>query len=40
MENMVGKKLMISAMAIEIASDAGDRWKTRNITTKENVFMN
>lgn len=37
---MIGKKFMISGMAIEIISDAGDRWEARNITTKEIVFIN
>jgi|LGVF01.2.fsa_nt_gb hypothetical protein len=40
MENMIGKKFMISGMVIEIVSDDGDRWETRNITTKESIFMN
>ncbi|OOZ41219.1 hypothetical protein [Solemya elarraichensis gill symbiont] len=40
MDEMIGKKMMISGMAIEIISDAGDRWETRNITTKETVFFN
>lgn len=40
MENMIGKKFMISGMVIEIVSDDGDRWETRNITTKETIFMN
>lgn len=40
MENMPGKKFMISGMTIEIIADDGDRWETRNITTKETVFMN
>jgi len=31
---------MISGMVIEIVSDDGDRWETRNITTKETIFMN
>lgn len=37
---MIGKKLMISGMAIEVISDAGDLWETRNITTSETVFFN
>ena len=37
---MIGKKFMISGMAIEIVSDDGERWETRNITTKETVFIN
>jgi len=39
MNNMIGKKMMISGMTIEIISDDGDRWKARNITTNEIVFM-
>jgi len=39
MENMIGKKLMISGMTIEIISDDSERWETRNITTKEIVFF-
>ena len=30
---------MISGMTIEIMSDAGDRWETRNLTTKEIIFF-
>ena len=37
---MIGKKFMISGMVIEVVSDDGDRWETRNITTKETIFMN
>jgi len=40
MENMIGKNFLISGMVIEIVSDDSDRWETRNITTKETVFMN
>ena len=40
MDKMTGKKFMISGMAIEIVSDEGERWETRNITTKETVFIN
>ena len=36
---MIGKKIMISGMVIEIISDDGDRWETRNTTTNETVFM-
>ena len=31
---------MIYGIAIEIVSDDGERWETRNITTKETVFIN
>ena len=40
MDTMIGKKFSISGMAIEIVSDDGERWETRNITTKETVFIN
>ena len=36
---MIGKKLLISGMQIEIVSDEGDKWKTRNITTNETVLL-
>ena len=39
MEIKLGKKFIISGMTIEIVSDVGERWKTRNITTKEIVFF-
>jgi len=39
-DKMIGKKYMISGMAIEIVSDDGERWETHNITTKETVFIN
>jgi hypothetical protein len=39
-DKMIGKKIMISGMAIEIISDDGERWETRNITTRETVFIN
>ena len=39
MEIKIGQKFIISGMTIEIVSDDGERWKTRNITTKEIVFF-
>ena len=39
MNNMIGKKIMISGMAIEIVSDADDKWEVRNITTQETLLM-
>ena len=39
MEIKVGQKFSISGMTIEVISDEGERWKTRNITTKEMVFF-
>lgn len=37
---MIGKNFTISGMVIEIISDDGDSWKTRNITTKETDLIN
>lgn len=39
MDITIGQKFMISGMTIEITSDAGERWETRNITTREIVFF-
>lgn len=39
MDIKIGKKFMISGMTIEIISDDGERWETRNITTREIVFF-
>ena len=39
MEIKIGQKFIISGMTIEVVSDDGERWKTRNITTKEIVFF-
>ena len=39
MDNMIGKKIMISGMVIEIISDNDERWECRNITTKETIFI-
>ena len=39
MEIKVGQKYMISGMTIEIVSDDGNKWQTRNITTREIVFF-
>lgn len=39
MDIKIGKKFMISGMTVEIVSDDGERWETRNITTKEIVFF-
>jgi len=38
-DDMIGNKVNISGMDIEIISDNGDRWECRNITTKETVFI-
>lgn len=39
MSDMIGKKVVISGMAIEVVSDDDERWECRNITTKETVFI-
>jgi hypothetical protein len=39
MENMIGKKVIISGMTIEVISDDEDRWECLNMTTKETIFM-
>ena len=39
MDIKIAQKFMISGMTIEIVSDAGERWETRNITTGEIVFF-
>ena len=36
---MIGKKFIITGMLIEVVSDEGDKWKVRNITTNETIFM-
>jgi len=39
MDIKTGKKFVISGMTIEIVSDDGERWETRNITTNEIVLF-
>ena len=39
MDKMIGKKFSISGMLIEILSEEDARWQTRNITTRETVFI-
>ncbi|MEJ2142202.1 MAG: hypothetical protein P8Y24_07575 [Gammaproteobacteria bacterium] len=36
---MIGKKFMITGMQIEVVSDEGDKWQTRNLTTGEMVLF-
>jgi hypothetical protein len=38
-DEMIGKKIIISGMTIEVVSDVGESWETRNITTRETVFF-
>ena len=37
---MVGKKYEISGMTLEIIGDAGEKWETINMTTKDIVYFN
>lgn len=39
MDIKIGKNFMLSGMTLEIVSDDGERWETRNITTRETVFF-
>jgi hypothetical protein len=39
MDNMIGKKIMISGMTIEVISDNDEKWECRNMTTKEIIFI-
>ena len=39
MDINIGSKVIISGMTIEIISDAGEKWETRNITTKDIVLF-
>ena len=39
MDIRIGQKFIISGMTIEIISDDGEKWKTRNVTTREMVFF-
>ena len=39
MDNMIGKKIMISGMVIDVISDNDEKWECRNITTKEIIFI-
>lgn len=36
---MLGKRFIISGMSVEIITDRGDAWETRNITTHETVLI-
>ena len=36
---MIGTKLHISGMIMEVIGDEGDKWKIRNHTTNDTLFM-
>jgi hypothetical protein len=38
-KDITGKKFWIAGMTIEVIADAGDKWETRNLTTKETTLM-
>jgi len=37
--NIIGKKFVISGMSIEIISEKGDKWEARNTTTNKIVLF-
>jgi hypothetical protein len=39
MENLLGKKFVISGMVMAVVADHGERWEMCNTTTKETIFM-
>jgi hypothetical protein len=39
MNEMIGRKFTISGMTIEIIAEDGERWETRNLTTRATVFI-
>lgn len=39
MDKLVGKAFVISGMSIEVISDDGERYETRNITTQETILF-
>ena len=39
MDNLIGKKVIISGMTLEIISEHDDNWECQNITTKEPVYF-
>ncbi|MDH3353849.1 MAG: hypothetical protein OEL79_01395 [Chromatiales bacterium] len=40
MDKMIGTKFELPDMVVEIISDDGNSWKTRNISTKETELIN
>lgn len=39
MADMLGKKIVISGMTLEVIADKDDQWECRNITTQETVLF-
>ncbi len=38
-DNLIGKKFILSGMTLEVIADDGERWECRNTTTKDTVFF-
>jgi len=39
MIDLMGKRIDIAGMTLDIVADAGERWECRNTTTRETVLM-
>jgi hypothetical protein len=39
-DKLIGKRIVIAGMTIEVIAEDGERYETRNITTHETVFFN
>ena len=39
MNLMIGNKVIISGMTLEVVAENGDKWECRNITTNETVLF-
>ncbi|MCW8825615.1 MAG: hypothetical protein OQK78_04245 [Gammaproteobacteria bacterium] len=40
MDSLIGRTFVISGMTIEVIADDGERYETRNATTRETIFFN
>lgn len=38
-DEMIGRKFIITGMTIEIVSDQNEKWETRNTTTNESIYI-
>jgi hypothetical protein len=39
-DKLIGKRIVIAGMTIEVIAEDGERYETRNFTTHETVFFN
>ena len=39
MDNLIGKKVIISGMTLEVTAEQDDSWQCQNITTKEVIYF-